>query len=500
MSRRFFVAVVGVLVAGLLVSPAAGDLEASAPTITEAPAVRTSLTTASFSFSSTESGSFRCKLDEQLEEECDSGITYPRAGDPPLAEGLHDFSVRTVGSGPPSDSAQHEWTIDLTAPQVSLVEPASGITTVDATPTFAGTLGTATGDSATVVVEIRQGTADGEIVDTPPVTVGEGGGWSATPSTPLDEEATYVARATQSDDVGNVGTAETTFFVDVPSVTLAAAPDGLITKGQAPLTITGTADAGTVSVDIYVDGIEEPPVAAGGPATLDADGEWSVTVAPPTDDGRYRIVARHFSGGTVADASAEAPLMVNALPPAPVAGFDSRASHRRVALWWKRPGDWDYDHVVIWRKPVGGTWRVVATAQTARSFVDVSVTNDRIYRYRIASVDAAGNRSAAVDLLARPSAFYKPAYLERVRAPVRLRWTAVPSATYYNVQVWRNGRKILSRWPERAGYDLRSSWRFGGRLHRLRAGTYTVYAWPGYGPKRAARYGDLRGWTRFVVR
>jgi Bacterial Ig-like domain len=488
----------GVVMAGLVVPQATGQASSPTVSIDEKPPVRTKSQAARFMFSSAEpSVQFQCSLDAAAYEPCESPKEYDD-----LPEGTRTFAVRLRQQDAPpgtSSSTTYSWTIALTAPQIVLVEPASGITTVDATPTFAGTRGTAVDDSPAVIVEIWGETAVGDPLLTLPATIGEDGSWSATPTTPLDEEATYVARATQSDNVGNVGTAETTFVVDVPSVTLAAAPDGLITKGLDPLSITGTADGGAVSVDIYRDGTEDPPVAAA-MTTLAADGEWSVTLVPPTGDGRYTIVARHFSGGTVADASAEAPLMVNALPPAPVAGFDSRASHRRVALWWKRPGDWDYDHVVIWRKPVGGTWRVVATAQTARSFVDVSVTNDRIYRYRIASVDAAGNRSAAVDLVARPSAFYKPAYLERVRAPVRLRWTAVPSATYYNVQVWRNGRKILSRWPERAGYDLRSSWRFGGRLHRLRAGTYTVYAWPGYGSKRAARYGDLRGWTRFVVR
>ena len=37
----------------------------------------------------------------------------------------------------------------------------------------------------------------------------------------------------------------------------------------------------------------------------------------------------------------------------------------------------------------------------------------------------------------------------RVSAPPMLRWRAVPKAKFYNAQVYRNGRKILSLWPQR---------------------------------------------------
>jgi hypothetical protein len=31
----------------------------------------------------------------------------------------------------------------------------------------------------------------------------------------------------------------------------------------------------------------------------------------------------------------------------------------------------------------------------------------------------------------------------------------------------------------------------------MSAGRYVVYVWPGFGPKRAAVYGPLLGWTSF---
>lgn len=40
---------------------------------------------------------------------------------------------------------------------------------------------------------------------------------------------------------------------------------------------------------------------------------------------------------------------------------------------------------------------------------------------------------------------------------------------------------------------------FRGETHRLEAGGYTWYVWPGRGPRRLGRYGPLIGKSTFVV-
>jgi hypothetical protein len=100
---------------------------------------------------------------------------------------------------------------------------------------------------------------------------------------------------------------------------------------------------------------------------------------------------------------------------------------------------------------------------------------------------------------ARPSAFFSPLWNAVVTSPPTLRWSPVRNASYYNVQVWRNGRKILSRWPVRARYAMNRCWLSLGQRFRLTSGTY-AFAWPGFGPRAAADYGRIVGWTRFVVR
>jgi hypothetical protein len=74
-----------------------------------------------------------------------------------------------------------------------------------------------------------------------------------------------------------------------------------------------------------------------------------------------------------------------------------------------------------------------------------------------------------------------------------LRWTRVRRARYYNVQLYRGARKVLSAWPARPRYQIKRRWSYAGKRHRLTPGRYVWYVWPGYGPRSKAKYGDLLG-------
>ena len=74
----------------------------------------------------------------------------------------------------------------------------------------------------------------------------------------------------------------------------------------------------------------------------------------------------------------------------------------------------------------------------------------------------------------------------RVTSPPLLDWVDVRRVLGFNVQVWHEGRKILSRWPDGSRLQLERSWRYQGATYRLRRGeAYKVYVWPrfrkGYG-------------------
>lgn len=106
---------------------------------------------------------------------------------------------------------------------------------------------------------------------------------------------------------------------------------------------------------------------------------------------------------------------------------------------------------------------------------------------------------ALVRAVRSASALFAPQAGARVRGTSVLRWRAVRKARFYNVQVYRNGRKILSRWPKRPRMRLGRSWTYQGRRFRLKRGVYVWYVWPAFGVPANPRYGKMLGGSSFRV-
>ena len=104
-------------------------------TITDAPADPTSNTDASFSFTSSETGSeFECQLDGGGFDGCESPMAYGG-----LSDGEHVFEVRAidpVGNVDPTP-ATHTWTVDTIAPDTTISDaPADPTNVTDASFSF----------------------------------------------------------------------------------------------------------------------------------------------------------------------------------------------------------------------------------------------------------------------------------------------------------------------------------------------------------------------------
>jgi hypothetical protein len=104
------------------------DTTAPSATITTPPASPTNATGASFSFTSSEAGSFECRLDGAAFAACSTGQSYSG-----LAQGAHTFHVRAVDQALNTGAADTAtWTVDTTAPTASISTQPAAITNATA--------------------------------------------------------------------------------------------------------------------------------------------------------------------------------------------------------------------------------------------------------------------------------------------------------------------------------------------------------------------------------
>ena len=193
--------------------------------------------------------------------------------------------------------------------------------------------------------------------------------------------------------------------------------------------------------------------------------------------------------------TASYPLAYDATPPgAPRAR--ALPGHRRVSLTWSLPADARSVEVV--RLAPGAD--AVLYRGAGRAFTGRGLRNGIRYRYRVGAIDRAGNRSwDETSAVPTSSPLLVPANGGRRREPPLLVWKAVKRARYYNVQLYRGARKVLTRWPRTNQLQLRRSWRYGGRIRRLVPGRYTWLVWPGKGRRAAREYGRMLGKRRFAI-
>jgi len=111
-----------------------------------------------------------------------------------------------------------------------------------------------------------------------------------------------------------------------------------------------------------------------------------------------------------------------------------------------------------------------------------------LYAYdRTGNVSAPARRTVSLASLIP----LRPLTGSKVTTAPRMTWTAQEGVAYYNVQVYRNGRRILVGWPSQASFQLPA--------YQLAPGIYTWYVWPAFKhPGAATTFGDLIGRATFV--
>ncbi|WCB96164.1 hypothetical protein DSM104299_04920 [Baekduia alba] len=180
----------------------------------------------------------------------------------------------------------------------------------------------------------------------------------------------------------------------------------------------------------------------------------------------------------------------------PLTGLTATANpDRTIALGWTTSPDAQTATVV--RNP-GNATIMNAGPATTRATTDGPLAPATAYTYTVTVKDAAGNATSASASATTPAVPAELASTSKAKAKAKakdrtptLRWKAQRRAKYYNFQLFRNGRKILSAWPTKNHYTLHAQWRFRGRTQHLATGKYRWYVWPGYGRRAAHRYGRL---------
>jgi hypothetical protein len=189
-------------------------------------------------------------------------------------------------------------------------------------------------------------------------------------------------------------------------------------------------------------------------------------------------------------------------PPRNVRRLRRSVGYGRLQLRWRKPPDSDFDHVEVYVSTSARSQpRTLVFRGRRQTYTNRRFKNGVYYRYRIVSLDHRKNASKGALTTIRPSALLRsPRDGRIVRSPPVLRWNAVRKATFYNIQVYYRGQKVLSAWPKKPRRALTRRWVYGGRGFSLRRGTYVWFVWPAFGPKARSHYGQLLGQGTFRVR
>jgi hypothetical protein len=192
-------------------------------------------------------------------------------------------------------STANTFTIDTTAPAVTLTSPATCSQTTANTPDFSGAAGNATGDLQTVTVNVYSGIGtSGALVETLHADTGGDNTWSVIDPPDLPG-GTYTAQASQADQAGNVKTTPgNTFNVATTAVSLdAPAPCSFVTSSTPTFSghaSNGTGDSPTVTVNIY-SGWTTSGTPVQTLTAIESSGTWSVAPTSPLPDGVYTAQA-----------------------------------------------------------------------------------------------------------------------------------------------------------------------------------------------------------------
>ncbi len=447
--------------------------DTTAPTVSigSGPSGTVGSDSATFAFSASD-GTLTCALDAGGFQACSSPASY--AG---LTDGPHVFRVKATDGAGNATTVTRQWTIDTSPPTFTT----PGLLTVEAN-------GPA-GSSVTYDV-----TAADDGVPLLPAAV------SCTPASgSLFALGTTTVTCQAADALGNQGTATFSIVVrDTQPPTLTVADVTVAATTEAGIRRTDAAMAAFLR-SLRATDLVSPSVIV----TTDAPDLFPVGVTAlgvTAVDSAGNAVSRSVRV-TVLALGKEAPPPPDLDPPGDVRQLKAAAGDHVVTLTWTAPRASDLAAVEVQMSVANEPGqRVVFRGLGARAVI-ARLRNDVQHRFLIVAIDKAGNRSRGVVVQGTPRAalLALPRPGTRTARPPLLRWAPVRDASYFNVQLFRGKTKVLSAWPATARLQLTTKWVYDNVGRTLAPGTYSWFVWPGYGDRRAVKYGSMLGKSSFTI-
>ncbi len=218
-----------------------------------------------------------------------------------LAEGTYTVQATQSNESHEVGSSTAAFTLDTTAPAVTITMPANNSVLNVSRPTFSGHAGHASGDTQLVTLKIYTGgSATGTPTQELKLTPNEAYEWSTGSTGPVLADGVYTARVEQSDNAGNTGKGTVTFAIKTnsPKVTLDRSVfvtrAGKLVAGPTP-SFSGSGgsepeDSTTVVVKVYSGTSTSGSPVRTTEGTLSGS-QWTSTEVQALPDGTYTAQA-----------------------------------------------------------------------------------------------------------------------------------------------------------------------------------------------------------------
>ncbi|MFI7544812.1 Ig-like domain-containing protein [Actinoplanes sp. NPDC049599] len=304
------------------------------------------------------------------------------------------------------------------------------------------------GESDATVTATFAGPAPAVTESTCTSSVGSGGSWSCSPSSPL-VDGSYSVTVNQADAASNtsVNSASVSFTIDsaAPAAPAVSAPSTGASLTNGAVTVSGNGGESDATVTATFVGPAPAVTESTCTSSVGSGGSWSCSPSSPLVDGSYSVTVNQADAASNTSVnSASVPFTVNAAAPTAPTGVSTVAGDRRLTITFIPPTYTGSAPITSYQISVDGgdTWSTLATSTGTGDTRVASLTNLQNgvpYALRLRAVNGFATGPASLPTTGTPVAPTPP--IDRPApagvtatagtASLTVSWAAVPGATGY---------------------------------------------------------------------